>query len=264
MQLDIISNEDYHSLMNARYILENPGFAEKINSLIGRPVEAGIQTLPDSIKQKINKIAKTSTLKALKYAVKTMGNAPKNHPRNFEHKIAAAISGAAGGFFGLSSIAVELPVSTMIILRSIADIARSEGEDLKNVDTKLECLEVFALGEKPQGKKQKGIGYYGIRAVLANEISRAAEHISAKGLSSGTSPVILKFINIIAERFGIVISQKIAVSMIPLVGALSGGMINILFIEHFQKIAKAHFTIRRLEKTYGEKHIRKIFLQNKL
>ena len=43
--------------------------------------------------------------------------------------VLSAASGAAGGAFGLASLPVELPVSTTIMLRSIADIARAEGED---------------------------------------------------------------------------------------------------------------------------------------
>ena len=59
-------------------------------------------------------------------------------------------SGGIGGVFGLAALPIELPVSTAIMLRSIADIARSEGHDISQVKTKLECLEVFALGGKPK------------------------------------------------------------------------------------------------------------------
>jgi hypothetical protein len=61
------------------------------------------------------------------------------------------LSGAIGGAFGLTALAVELPLSTAIMLRSIADIARSEGEDLTMVESRLACLEVFALGGRSDG-----------------------------------------------------------------------------------------------------------------
>jgi hypothetical protein len=41
------------------------------------------------------------------------------------HKALAAASGAVGGGFGLAALPVELPISTIIMLRSIGDIARS-------------------------------------------------------------------------------------------------------------------------------------------
>ena len=45
------------------------------------------------------------------------------------HKLLATASGAAGGAFGLAALPIELPASTIIMLRSIAEIARNEGED---------------------------------------------------------------------------------------------------------------------------------------
>ena len=50
------------------------------------------------------------------------------------HSFAAATSGALGGFFGLSGAALELPFTTVIMLRSIGDIARSEGHDLTDAE----------------------------------------------------------------------------------------------------------------------------------
>ena len=50
----------------------------------------------------------------------------------------AIIGGAVGGAFGLPALAVELPVSLVVMLRSIADIARSEGESLRDPESKME------------------------------------------------------------------------------------------------------------------------------
>jgi hypothetical protein len=36
------------------------------------------------------------------------------------------------------------------------------------------------------------------------------------------------------------------------VGALGGAAVNYAFIEHFQEVARGHFTIRRLERVYGK------------
>ena len=62
------------------------------------------------------------------------------------HKVASAASGAVGGAFGLAALAVELPVSTTIMMRSIADVARAEGADLADRQAQLECVMVLALG----------------------------------------------------------------------------------------------------------------------
>jgi hypothetical protein len=42
----------------------------------------------------------------------------------------------------------------------------------------------------------------------------------------------------------------------PLIGALGGAAVNYAFIDHFQEIARAHFTVRRLERRYGKDAVR--------
>ena len=78
-------------------------------------------------------------------ALRTMQNEPKA-ASSYLHKALAATSGAVGGSFGLAALPIELPISAVIMLRSIGDIARAEGEDLRDPETELSCLQVFALG----------------------------------------------------------------------------------------------------------------------
>jgi hypothetical protein len=168
------------------------------------------------------------------------------------HKLAGGFSGALGGAFGLSALAVELPLSTAIMLRSIADIARSEGEDLTSVESRLACLEVFALGGPGAGDDAAETGYYAVRASLAKALNEAAQHIAHKGLAEKGAPVLVRFITQIAARFGALVSEKAAAQAVPVIGAAGGAGINLLFITHFQETARGHFIVRRLERTYGQ------------
>ena len=70
------------------------------------------------------------------------------------------------------------------------------------------------------------------------------------------APVLVKFINAVAARFGIVVSEKVVAQAIPLIGAAGGAVINAIFIDHFQDIARGHFIIRRLERSYGKELIK--------
>ena len=45
------------------------------------------------------------------------------------------------------------------------------------------------------------------------------------------------------SRFGIVLSQKVMAQAVAVVGALGGTAINLVFIEHFQDLARGHFTV---------------------
>jgi hypothetical protein len=42
----------------------------------------------------------------------------------------------------------------------------------------------------------------------------------------------------------------------PVIGALSGAAVNCALTDHFQEIARAHFTVRRLERRYGKDDVR--------
>ena len=48
-----------------------------------------------------------------------------------------------------------------------------------------------------------------------------------------------------------VVGEKVAAQAVPVIGAASGAAINLLFVSTFQKAAAGHFTVRRLERTYG-------------
>jgi len=167
------------------------------------------------------------------------------------HKIAATVTGAGGGAFGLPALLIELPVSTTIMLRSIAAIARSEGEDIRVAESKLACVEVFALGGRATKDDAAESGYFAVRAALAKAVSEAAGFIAERGFVKEGGPVIVRLISLIATRFGVNVSEKAAAQAIPAVGAVGGALINLAFINHFQDMARGHFTVRRLERIYG-------------
>lgn len=247
----IFQQNDLNDLRSAKRILENPGVAAKITDLIGTPLEKGFKLLPDNWNKKVGEITQISLSKAAQTAILTMKNKPGEKSWNKLHKLAVATTGGVGGFFGLPALAVELPVSTTIMLRSIADIARSESEDIFSDEFKISCLEVFALGGPSKSDDATESGYYAVRTALAQSVSRAAEYIAKKGLIEEGSPAIVRLIVQISERFSINISEKAAAQAIPAIGAAGGAVINTLFIDHFQDMARGHFIVRRLERKYG-------------
>ena len=172
-----LSHEDQEALRYAKALLENPGLAAKITGLIGMPIEKALQLLPGKWAQVVNEATRRSLETALQAALLTLDDKPKSNSWEFLHKLAVAATGAGGGAFGLLGLPVELPLSTTIMLRSIADIARSEGERLRTPDTKLACLEVFALGGPSKSDDASESAYFLMRAALAKSVSEAAGYI---------------------------------------------------------------------------------------
>ena len=70
---------------------------------------------------------------------------------------------------------------------------------------------------------------------------------------------MLRLVGQIASRFGITVSQKVAAQAVPIVGAVGGGLINVLFVDHYQDIARGHFTVRRLERKYSEQIVHDMY-----
>ena len=141
-----LTNEELAELRFAKGLLENPGFTARMTSLLGGPIEKGMKMLPPDWNTSLNKSVRRALFKSLEVAVASLGAKQPQRDSDWLHKVMVGASGAIGGAFGLASVAVELPISTTIMLRSIADIARSEGFDVRAIETKLNCLEVFALG----------------------------------------------------------------------------------------------------------------------
>lgn len=251
-----LSEHHLEELRQAMEILENPGIVAKITNVIGQPLEKALEFLLKNVHEKIGTITEAALMKAADAAVFTVKDTPNARPSNWWHKIGVAASGAVGGFFGLPALAVELPVSTTIMLRSVIDIARSQGESVKDPDVKLACLEVFALGGKSESDDASESGYFATRIALAQTMSEAARQFTSRTLADESASMIVKLISKVAARFSVQVSEKVTAQAVPAIGAAGGAIINTLFINHFQDMAKGHFIVRRLEKVYGAETVK--------
>lgn len=259
--MTILNKEDQQNLAMAVDLLENPSFAAKVTNLIGAPVEKAITLLPDGLSEKLLSSTQKALSKALDLAVSSLNERYRGKPANGAHRVLTTASGAIGGALGLMALTVELPISTTLMLRSIADIARSEGEQITDVHTKLACLEVFAMGGTSRADDGAETGYFAVRAALAGAMTEAAKYLAEHGLAGAGAPVLVRFLSNIASRYSIQVSEKAAVQAIPLLGAAGGATINLLFMDHFQNMARGHFIVRRLERVHGKDRVRDAYRQ---
>ena len=165
------------------------------------------------------------------------------------------MAGGFAGVFGAVALPLELPLTTILMLRSIAYIARHYGEDLNKMEARLACVEVFAYG----AEQRADVGYYASRAMLGRLTTEAASLLAHRGATNASAPAVAALTHEIASRFGVVVYEKIAVSAVPLASAASAAAINVAFMNHFQKIARGHFMLRRLERIYGAERVRAEF-----
>ncbi|MBI5313779.1 MAG: EcsC family protein [Methylocystis sp.] len=245
-----LSQSDVEALRSAVAALERHSFAARLAGLASRQLSFGSLTLPPRLQAAVAAATQKALAAAMKMALASLDAQPAKDSIRI-HRRLAALTGGVGGAVGLASLPLELPVSTTIMLRSIAEIAQAEGEDLRHPGAALACLEVFALGgHSAEGNVLEG-GYLALRAVLAKSVSDAARFLTVRQVSNEAAPALARLIGAIGARFGVVVTQKTAAQAVPIIGAISGAAINVAFTEHFQTLARGHFVVRRLERFYG-------------
>jgi len=256
-----LSHSDLVLLEEARTTLENPSLAIRLSSAVGMPVEAVAKQISARAPKAVSDVISTSTRKAietvmLRTAETLRGEEPvPASPRL--HAAAAATTGAIAGFIGIKALAIELPVTTGIMFRSIVDIARAEGESPRDDETIINAMQVFAFGSGMSGKDDAAeTSYYGARLALSKSVTEALQYLAKHSIGDATAPVLIRFVSAIAKRFGLVVTQKAMAQTLPVVGAVGGGLVNTVFISHFQDVARGHFAIRRLEREYGVEVVR--------
>ena len=235
--------------------LEHPDLAARLTKAVGKPIDLISKALPAAASRAIATATAKGLEAALKVDLRTMQRT-LHAGSQLLHKALVTASGAAGGAFGLATLPIKLPVSTIIMLRSIADIARSEGEDISEPEPALSCVQVIALGGRAGSANPSESGYFAARGMLAKCATEAARFIAQRGVIEGGARVLVRFIAQVASRFGVVVTQKVVAQTLPIVGALGAAAVNYAFMEHFQEVARGHFTVRRLERFYGKDVVR--------
>jgi hypothetical protein len=246
------------TLRRAARDLENHDFAAQLADYAGRPIARVLRMMPSVATRRINKAVEAAVINCLNVAVRSIDLNSTAPPAQRSASVLAGLSGGVSGFFGLAALPLELPVTTALMLRSIADIARHHGEDLATLEARLACVEVFALGA-PRDGARVDFGYYASRALLGRFAADAAALLVERGAANISAPVVGGMVGEIATRFSVVVSERSAASALPILGAIGGATVNMIFMNHFQRVARGHFAIRKLEREFGAATIRRLY-----
>jgi hypothetical protein len=253
-----LAAEDRAALERAVRRLENPSFAARLANRSGRPINRVLARLPRMANDRFARLVRSAIMRGLTVAIESLEEENPPPPAPLFSSVVAGVTGGLSGLFGMASLPVELPLTTTLMLRAIADIARHEGEDLTDIEARLACLEVFGLGSGRRGP-HIDLSYYATRALLSRYTNALGALVLEKGVTTAAAPAANSFVREIATRFGLVVSDKVAAGAVPVLGAIGGATINVVFMDHFQRIAQGHFTVRRLERRYGSDRVRQAY-----
>ncbi len=252
----MIGDVDMDQLRWAYRHLEHPSLAARMSAVLAVPVEEGIKLLPNKWQKQIDRTAQATICRLLRPGALPAVSVMPPGTSKWAHRFLATGAGAVGGFFGPLTLLAEMPAVTMLILHAIADIAREEGEDLQTPEARLACAQVFALGGRTKDDDAADLGYYALRIMLGLHFEQNV--VTAAGAQI---PGSIELVRAITARFGVVISDHAAARAVPVAGAISGAMLNLIFMNHYQDVARGHFIVRRLERDYGNDRIRELYEQ---
>ena len=255
-----LSKADHAALKTAVKYLESPNFAAKLADYAGVPVNRILSLLPKAANKQLSGMVRDAVMKGLDVAIDTLDDTPPTSPANWFSSFLVGVTGGVSGVLGFGALAMELPLTTTLMLRSIAEIAQHEGEDLSQIEARLACLEVFAFGTK-RSPDNPDVGYYAARALISKYTSDVAALVMERGAIDASAPVVASLVGEIVSRFGLVVSDKVAAGAVPILGAVGGATVNVIFMDHFQRIARGHFTLRRLERSYGAANVRQHYAE---
>jgi EcsC protein family len=259
--LPTLTPTELQMLRRAILHLEDQSFASQLADYAGRPIDRVMRLMPMAASRRLNKAVESAVLNCLNVAITSIEQQSKAPPEQRASTLLAGLSGGVSGFFGLAALPIELPLTTTLMLRAIADIARHHGEDLSTLEARLACVEVFALGSPKTGRRAD-FGYYATRTLLSRLATNASAMLIERSATNLSAPVTGSLVTEIATRFGLVVSERSAASALPVLGAFGGATVNMIFMNHFQQVASGHFAIRKLERRYGQAVVRGLYTEH--
>jgi len=208
-----------------------------VGGLLGKAGEnvGGIadKVLGEDWRDKVGDVATAALRTAYDVGTVGMDADSKDDPWEWFHKMAVSVTGFVTGLAGLPGALIDLPITTSLIMRSVADIARSEGEDLSDPGARMACIEVFSFGGPEEDDDSAELGYWATRAAVTHTTVDLA-------------------IRAVATRFSAVVSEKVMAQAVPVAGGVAAGLLNYAFMSFYQQMARAHFAIRAVERKYGD------------
>ena len=213
--------------------------ADAVGGAMGRGVRFGTRSLGivPGAQEAVQGVVEVALKRAFDIAVLRLGKEGQLDQSKRLSGPLVFLSGAVGGFVGMGGFVPDAMVTSLAIMREIARVAVEEGEELADSDTRAACLQVFALNAGQKSGAEPESSYYSARFVMQGR------------------PIAM-LLSDVARRFGVTLSQKFALQAVPVVGALAGASLNTAFLGHYRELARAHFTIRRLERQFGEEAVR--------
>ena len=197
----------------------------QVLSLLGGQAEGALEQLPEPLRAGLDSATRRALETALDAAQTSRAHIPDQV--GWVNTVVATAMGAAGGFGGLPSALVELPVTTTVLMRAIQGVADRHGFDPNSEAGRFDCLRVFGAAGPLAFDDGAELGFLSVRLTL-------------------TGGAVQKMIATVAPRLAAALGQKLAAQTVPVLGAVAGAATNYAYTSYYQEMAHVHFGLQRL------------------
>ncbi|MFH1438706.1 MAG: EcsC family protein [Pseudomonadota bacterium] len=179
------------------------------------------------------------------------------------NRLPVILSGVATGLIGLPGAIIDIPASITIFFRNIQTVCACYGIDPSDPSNVPYYMWLMTSGSPAPEDDSTDTGYIMTRLGLGLMVKEAQEFIvSAAGkdlartIAKESSPVLIKLINKLLQRLGIQMTEKVAATVVPLVGAIAAAGINTAFSRDIHMNACMAGRTKYLCEKYGESRVR--------
>ncbi len=221
-----------------RYLRARDGFTGFLE-WAGQHTERGLAFLPVGWREQLHARARTALAWAWQRAVAGMDRAPTRRAAPTRlFRLLTAGSGAVTGAAGLAGVLADLPASTLLVLRSLATIARARGLDIGAADVQAACLEAFAYGGPTDDDDDADLAFWSARAA---------------------APMVAEMLPQVAARLSGRLAAMLPTRAVPLVAVAASAGVNWHFTGFFQEVGDILLAMLPLQRQHGRARVRACF-----
>jgi hypothetical protein len=221
-----------------RYLIARDGFTGFLE-WTGHYAERGLAFLPTGWREDLHVRARAALAWAWQRAIAGMDRAPTGRAAPTRlFRLLTAGSGAVTGAAGLAGVLADLPTSTLLVLRSLATIARERGLDIGAADVQAACLEAFAHGGPTEADDDADLAFWSARAA---------------------APMVAEMLPQVAARLSGRLAVMLPARAVPLVAVAASAGVNWHFTGFFQEVGDILLALLPLQRRYGRAPVRACF-----
>ena len=237
-----LSDQDFARVIAAAEIyLSSRSILSSVIATLGNVVHRGLAMVPAEWREPITAKIHETLVVVQGPAVWNMDDDPGRGSKEWLYTASVIAAGIAGGAGGLPTLLVELPITTGLMLRSIADTGRAHGGRIEDPLFRATCIEVFAYGTPIEEDDE--------------ELTFLAARLGAVKVAEATAEVIAK----VAARYAAVLGPQIAARSVPVTGAFLGAALNWSYMSFYQSMAQVLFTLFPIEWKHDPAQVRSCF-----